>query len=138
MRDIHTRMLGAVLEDEGLRGLAELAAEEAGGPVAILLPARGLAAASAEGVDVEALATVAGKRLRKPGTDLGDEVIAEHPVEAGGETIGQLPSPIKVRAARIAAGPRVFNLTISNVAGPRMPLYVAGARATSIYPGIAQ
>jgi sugar diacid utilization regulator len=31
---------------------------------------------------------VAGKRLRRPGTDLGDDVIAEHPVEAGDETIG--------------------------------------------------
>ena len=51
-------------------------------------------------------------------------------------SIGQLPSPIKVRAARIAAGPRVFNLTISNVPGPRLPLYVGGARAQSIYPVI--
>src|ERR671911_768729 len=51
-------------------------------------------------------------------------------------SIGQLPSPIKVRAARIAAGPRVFNLTISNVPGPRLPLYVGGARVASIYPVI--
>ena len=40
-------MLAAVLDGEGLRGLAELAAEEAGGPAAILLPARGLAAPTA-------------------------------------------------------------------------------------------
>ena len=51
-------------------------------------------------------------------------------------SIGQLPSPLKVRAARLAAGPRVFNLTISNVPGPRMPLYVGGARVASIYPVI--
>ena len=31
---------------EGLRGIAELAAEEAGEPIAIVLPARGLAGAS--------------------------------------------------------------------------------------------
>src|SRR5918996_640036 len=51
-------------------------------------------------------------------------------------SIGQLPSPLKVRAARLAAGPRVFNLTISNVPGPLIPLYVGGARDASIYPVI--
>ena len=38
MRDLHARMLAALLDGEGLRGIAELAAEEAGGPVAIVLP----------------------------------------------------------------------------------------------------
>ena len=51
MRDLHARMLDAVLGGEGLQGLADLAASEAGGPVAIELPARGLGARSPEGVD---------------------------------------------------------------------------------------
>ena len=38
-------MLAAVLEGDGLDGVAELAAAEAGAPVAIVLPARGLIAA---------------------------------------------------------------------------------------------
>jgi len=76
MRDIHTRMLAAVLDGEGLRGLAELAAEEAGGPVAILLPARGLSVASSDELDPERLSE--------------DTVVACVPVEAGGETIGHV------------------------------------------------
>jgi WS/DGAT/MGAT family acyltransferase len=46
------------------------------------------------------------------------------------------PDPIKDRAARLAASPRLYNLTISNVAGPRVPLYAAGGRVQSIYPVI--
>ncbi len=77
MRDIHNRMLAAVLDGEGLRGLAELAAEEAGGPVAIVLPARGLAAASSDELD--------------PAAVHGDaSVVARVSVEAGGETIGHV------------------------------------------------
>src|SRR5919106_1467981 len=92
MRDIHTRMLAAVLDGEGLRGLAELAASEAGGPVAIVLPARGVAAASSDEIDLDPLAARSSKRVRggrgpRAGA-AGDDVIAEHPVEAGGETIG--------------------------------------------------
>jgi hypothetical protein len=88
MRDLHTRMLAAVLDGEGLRGLAELAASEAGGPVAIVLPARGLAAASSDDVALDPLASAVAKRIHRPALPPPDEVIDEHPVEAGGETIG--------------------------------------------------
>lgn len=47
-----------------------------------------------------------------------------------------LPPPLKDRAARLAASPRLYNLTVSNVPGPRVPLYAAGARVTGIYPVI--
>src|SRR6476659_9514816 len=52
MRDLHSLFLGAVLGGEGLQGVADLASVEAGGPVAIVLPARGLTASSPEGLEV--------------------------------------------------------------------------------------
>lgn len=50
--------------------------------------------------------------------------------------LGMCPDPIKERAARLAASHRLYNLTISNIPGPRIPLYAAGARVKSIYPVI--
>jgi WS/DGAT/MGAT family acyltransferase len=50
--------------------------------------------------------------------------------------LGLCPEPIKDRAARLAASPRLYNLTISNVPGPRTAMYAAGARVESIYPVI--
>jgi hypothetical protein len=88
MRDLQARMLAAVLEGEGLKGVAELAASEAGGPVAIVLPARGLLAA-APGDDapedvVEYIgAIVQGNNGAPPGS-----VEAEVEVVAGEERIG--------------------------------------------------
>ena len=90
MRDLHSRMLTALLEGEGLRGIAELAAEEAGAPVAIVLPARGLAAASSDDVPLDLLGERASARLRgeSPGDDGRIEIDAEAEVEAGGDPIG--------------------------------------------------
>lgn len=50
--------------------------------------------------------------------------------------LGVLPEPLKERAARMAVSPRLYNLTISNVPGPRMTLFAAGAEVRSIYPVI--
>ncbi len=50
--------------------------------------------------------------------------------------IGVCPEPIKDRAARFAASPRLYNLTVSNIPGPRVPVYAAGGRVRSIYPVI--
>ncbi|MGH2954320.1 MAG: PucR family transcriptional regulator [Solirubrobacterales bacterium] len=83
MRDLHARMLSALRGGEGLRGIAELAAEEAGGPVAIVLPARGLAAASSEAIALPEL--VGG--LSSDG-DGADRVEAKAAIEADGEVIG--------------------------------------------------
>ncbi len=76
MIDLHARMLTALRAGEGLRGIAELAAEESGSPIAIVLPARGLAVASADDVPLDALADAPGE---------ADLAI---PIEAAGETIG--------------------------------------------------
>src|SRR3954465_8631124 len=51
-------------------------------------------------------------------------------------SIEQLPGPLKTAAARLAASPRLYNLTVSNVPGPPMPLYAAGAQVTSVFPVI--
>jgi sugar diacid utilization regulator len=78
MRDLHARMLTALLAGEGLRGIAELAADEAGAPVAIVLPARGISVASSDELSIDA------------------EVELRAPIEIDGETIGYaiaLPAP---------------------------------------------
>ena len=48
--------------------------------------------------------------------------------------IGLLPDPLKDRAAQIASSARVFNLTISNIPGPRVPVYMLGAELSEAYP----
>jgi WS/DGAT/MGAT family acyltransferase len=50
--------------------------------------------------------------------------------------LGVLPEPLKERAARLAVSPRLYNLTISNVPGPRIALHAAGAPVQSIHPVI--
>ncbi len=57
---------------------------------------------------------------------------------AGGSAVmgalGRMPEPIKQGAARIAASPRMYNLTVSNIPGPRVPVYLLGARLVDAFP----
>ena len=48
--------------------------------------------------------------------------------------LGLLPDPLKDRAARLASSARVFNLTVSNIPGPRFPVYMLGAELAEAYP----
>ncbi len=89
MRDLHARLLGAVLGGDGLQGVADLAAAEAGGPVAIVLPARGIAVSAPPGrVSAELSAYVSrrvggGERAEPPAP-----VEVEVPVLVGERQIG--------------------------------------------------
>ena len=44
------------------------------------------------------------------------------------------PPTIHAMAARLAARSRLINLVVSNVPGPQMPMYIAGARLLAQYP----
>jgi diacylglycerol O-acyltransferase / wax synthase len=48
--------------------------------------------------------------------------------------IGLLPDPLKSVAARFAASPRAYNVTISNIPGPGDPLYMLGSKLIEAYP----
>ena len=48
--------------------------------------------------------------------------------------LGLLPDPLKNQATRMASSPRVFNLTVSNIPGPRAPVYMLGAELSEAYP----
>jgi diacylglycerol O-acyltransferase / wax synthase len=66
--------------------------------------------------------------LKQPDRIAGSEALLRY--------MGQLPGPLKSRAASLAASPRMSNLTVSNIPGPRFPLFAAGALVRTIYPVI--
>jgi WS/DGAT/MGAT family acyltransferase len=68
-------------------------------------------------------ATSDGKRAHKP--EGADDVM---------RSIGLVPVPIQHLVSRLVAHPRAFNLTVSNIPGPRQPLYMRGCRLVEAYP----
>jgi sugar diacid utilization regulator len=96
MQDLHSRMLAALLDGEGIRGVAELAAAEAGAPIAVVLPSRNLLAASDDSIDLKALGSANGD---------GPSVAAHRePVRAGDQIVGEV---LALPAANGVARPSV-------------------------------
>jgi diacylglycerol O-acyltransferase / wax synthase len=47
---------------------------------------------------------------------------------------GYAPMPVQRVLSHLIASPRTFNLVISNIPGPRIPLYLRGCRLEQAYP----
>src|SRR4051812_29526478 len=59
---------------------------------------------------------------------------------SGGEALmqglGMLPPALQAPVARYAASARMYNLVVSNVPGPRVPVYLLGAECVEVLPAI--
>jgi hypothetical protein len=52
------------------------------------------------------------------------------------EGAGLLPHFIQSAVAQVLASPLVFNLVVSNVPGPPIPLHLMGRRVTAVHPAV--
>ncbi len=92
LRGVHLAMVDAVLGGDGLERVAQLAAEAAGGAVAIVVPRHDVAVAfppdSAAASSLGALRRYVTERSRDRPTRVPDGLSSEAPIESGGEMLG--------------------------------------------------
>ena len=111
LRAVHLQMLDAVLTGEGLAAVADLAAEAAGGPVAVVVPRLGVAAASAGGAGaLGAIRRYVAEQGRGRVVPVPADIVAEVPIASGDERIGAVlllqpgrPEPEAVEFLHLAA-----------------------------------
>jgi WS/DGAT/MGAT family acyltransferase len=54
--------------------------------------------------------------------------------DAAMQALAYAPQTVQKAAAHALASPRVYNLVVSNIPGPRMPMYLRGCRLREAYP----
>ena len=92
LRDLHLNMVDAVLAGDGLQRVAELAAQAARGPVAVIVPRLGvslLAPATAGAADqLAAVEGYVGARLQDRPAKVPEAILAEAAISTGDELLG--------------------------------------------------
>lgn len=112
LRQLHLKMVDAVLGGEGLARVAELASEAAGGPVAIVVPRLGAAVLVPDdgAGDLPTLRRYVADRAKDRPTQVPDGLQAEVPIQSGDDLVGAVvlvgdapPSPDAAEYLHLAA-----------------------------------
>jgi hypothetical protein len=54
--------------------------------------------------------------------------------DAALRALGHAPRMVQHAASHLVASPRAFNLVVSNIPGPRLPLFMLGCELKEVYP----
>jgi diacylglycerol O-acyltransferase / wax synthase len=76
------------------------------------------------------------RRLRRVHAETSERKRAGRPQGADDvvRSIGLVPRPVQRAVSRFIASPRAFNLAVSNIPGPRQPLFMRGCELKEAYP----
>ena len=90
LRGVHMEMVDAVLGGDGLERVAQLAADAAGGPVAIVVPRHDIAVTAGEVEALPALRRYVSDKVRDRPARVPDAVAAEAAIASGDDVMGMV------------------------------------------------